>query len=51
MVPSRSLSLMGEADAQSSQGCVEGSSEEVPAHTKGQGKFPGEGTFHLGFSG
>ena len=51
MVPSRSLSLMREADAQSSRGCVEGSLEEVPAHTKGWGKFPGGGTFHLGFSG
>ena len=35
----------------SSQGCVEGSLEEVPAHTKGRGKFPGGGTFHLRFSG
>lgn len=51
MVPSRSLSLMGEADAQSSQGCVEGSPQEVPAHTKGRGNFPRGGTFHIGFSG
>ena len=32
----------------SSQGCVEGSLEEVPAHTKGRENFPEEGYFIFG---